>query len=203
MGASDPDTGQVWNTQTKGIFVLQDPMNRWMPSRPIWNQHAYHISNVNDNGTIPIPESPSWTGWNNYRQNVQGMGVNMSTPGNDYTGGQFAGIDNGNQDCKVAERLWANICNRGTGMAAAGIAGTFYTSDPRMVGAMKICTAMTKMALGPGMCEAVYCDWQNPPQQPQNLWFRADDDGKANAQPECHNENDLLYLPNVTCFVPG
>jgi hypothetical protein len=203
-GASDPDTGQVWSTQTRGVFVLQDPLNRWLPSRSIWNQHSYHITNVNDDDTIPYPEVPSWTTWNDYRANVQGILPGTGTPAPDYTGGVSSGIDNGGNDCKVSERLWAQICNRGTAQAAAGVAGTFYTSDPRQSGATKICTATTKMALAPGACEAVYCDWANPPQGAQNLWFRADDDGaRPSAQSECNTGNDLLYLPSVTCFVPG
>ena len=56
----------------QGIFVFQDPQNRWMPSRSIWNQHSYHITNINDDGTVPEHEQPNWLSYNNYRQNVQG-----------------------------------------------------------------------------------------------------------------------------------
>jgi hypothetical protein len=63
---------------------------------------------------------------------------------------------------------------------------------------------MTTMSLQPGDCESVFCDWMNPPMGPQNLWFRADDDGsRTSVMSECINGNDLLYLPGYSCFIPG
>src|SRR4029434_3476357 len=33
-----------------GIIVFQDIANRWTRTRRIWNQHAYHITNVEEHG---------------------------------------------------------------------------------------------------------------------------------------------------------
>ena len=201
--ASDPDTGLTFNAGalTKGIFVLTDPMNRWLPSRGIWNEHTYHITNVNDDATVPPMETPNWTSYNNYRDNVQGMGKGNVTPAPDYTGAPPQSIDNGGMDCKVAERLWAQICNRGAATVPAGVPGTFYPSDPRTPGATPICTTTTKGALMPGQCEAVDCDWMMPPQGPHDVWFRANDDGKNMIKPdsECDTGNDTLLQKQVTC----
>ena len=58
----------VPNTSGKqGIYVFGDAANAWMPGRTIWNQHAYHISNVNDDGTIPTKEEPNWLRYNSFR----------------------------------------------------------------------------------------------------------------------------------------
>src|SRR5439155_14781553 len=109
-------------------------------------------------------------------------------------------VDNGGMDCNVAERLWATLCNRGASWSNPGIAGTFYASDPRMLGATPLCTATTQNVLTPGQCETVHCDRSNPPKEPQDLWFRANDDGKmANAVTECKLMNDLLFLPQYVC----
>ena len=55
-----------------GLFVYRDPQNRWMPTRGIWNQWAYSITNVNPDGSIPSPAQPNWRspGLNNYRVNA-------------------------------------------------------------------------------------------------------------------------------------
>ena len=53
-----PPHGQL---VTQGIHVLQDPKNRWMPSRAIWNQHSYHITNINDATRAFISDSDSTT----------------------------------------------------------------------------------------------------------------------------------------------
>jgi hypothetical protein len=42
----------------KGIYVLGH--ENWVATRPIWNQHSYHITNINDDGSIPRQEANSW-----------------------------------------------------------------------------------------------------------------------------------------------
>ena len=57
---------------TPGVFVFQDVANKWARTRRIWNQHSYHITNVNEDGTIPLVETPNWLvpGLNNFRLNA-------------------------------------------------------------------------------------------------------------------------------------
>lgn len=53
-----------------GIRVLESVNDDWMPTRSIWNQHSYHITNINDDGTVPQFEQPSWLTHNSYRLNT-------------------------------------------------------------------------------------------------------------------------------------
>jgi len=46
----------------KGIKVLTNSAGNWVNARPIWNQHAYHVSNVTSNGTVPRVETPHYRG---------------------------------------------------------------------------------------------------------------------------------------------
>ena len=64
------DTFQV-NKQT-ALHVLHDVANKWTRTRRIWNQHAYHITNANEDGSIPRVETPNWLvpGFNNFRTNA-------------------------------------------------------------------------------------------------------------------------------------
>jgi len=55
---------------TTGVRVLENEDDNWAPTRKIWNQHSYHISNINDDGTIPKNEKPSWLTHNTYRLNT-------------------------------------------------------------------------------------------------------------------------------------
>jgi hypothetical protein len=61
----------------QGLFVYGDSQDRWVPTRKVWTQHAYHVTNASSDGNVPLVESDNWTmpGLNNYRQNVQGDGV--------------------------------------------------------------------------------------------------------------------------------
>jgi hypothetical protein len=50
-----------------GITVIGDAEDTWAPARPIWNQYSYHITNVRDDGRIPLVQNPNWLSWNNFR----------------------------------------------------------------------------------------------------------------------------------------
>jgi hypothetical protein len=51
----------------EGITVIGDADNSWAPARPIWNQFAYSITNVDRDGGIPTNPTPNWLTWNNFR----------------------------------------------------------------------------------------------------------------------------------------
>lgn len=55
-----PGTGNTcrssWPAARTGIAVFADP--RWTTTRPIWNQAAYTVSNINDDGSVP--RSSEW-----------------------------------------------------------------------------------------------------------------------------------------------
>jgi len=61
-----PSNNMWWSGNT-GITVIGDEDNSWAPARRIWNQHAYHITNIDDDGTIPERPDPNWEGLNSFR----------------------------------------------------------------------------------------------------------------------------------------
>ena len=63
---SRQELGQNRPGVTYGSKVYTDAMNRWVPTRSIWNQHSYHITNVNDDGKIPTIRKPNWQTYNNF-----------------------------------------------------------------------------------------------------------------------------------------
>ncbi|GEM_PF-409588 len=60
-----------------GVTVYADANHKWVRTRKVWNQHSYHVTNINDDGSIPQHEEANWLNkrLNNYRQNVQPTGV--------------------------------------------------------------------------------------------------------------------------------
>ncbi len=50
-----------------GITVLSSASDSWATARPVWNQHAYFISNVGDNGELPDVQTKNWQKWNTFR----------------------------------------------------------------------------------------------------------------------------------------
>ena len=59
----------------RGIYVFGDPSQQWVKTRRIWNQHTYHITNINPDGTIPLNQKNNWqvSGLNNFRLNEYGQ----------------------------------------------------------------------------------------------------------------------------------
>lgn len=60
-----------------GIEIWEDADNNWIRTRRVWNQHAYHTTNITEDGQVPSTEAPNWTDdrLNNFRQNVQPAGL--------------------------------------------------------------------------------------------------------------------------------
>ena len=63
-----------------GIEVWGDASDLWVSARRIWNQHAYHVTNVTESGMIPMYEPESWNEYNGrvyntYRSNPRSFGV--------------------------------------------------------------------------------------------------------------------------------
>ncbi len=63
-------SNNMWWEGWTGITVLGAQEQSWYPARGVWNQHAYSITNIEDDGTIPAqPEAP-WVEYNSFRQNT-------------------------------------------------------------------------------------------------------------------------------------
>lgn len=65
------------------VQVIRDVEDRWIPARRIWNQHAYHVTNVREDGTIPAVQPKNWETLNTFRTQAQiqaGGGVCMPEP---------------------------------------------------------------------------------------------------------------------------
>ncbi len=63
-----------------GVQVWGDLDDRWVSARRVWNQHAYHVTNVTEGSSIPRVEPASWLPhgnryYNTYRSQPRSFGV--------------------------------------------------------------------------------------------------------------------------------
>ena len=65
------------NEDNTGIIVWEDAADNWVRTRRVWNQHAYHITHIQENGVVPLDPEVNWLNarFNNFRQNVQPDGL--------------------------------------------------------------------------------------------------------------------------------
>jgi len=182
--------------KSRGVTVWKEKDDRWAGSRQIWNQHAYFVSNVNDDGTIPrmTAERSSWDtvrggGPNTYRQNVQGT-TGFSLDKVDLT---TAGVPH--FDCVGSKAtVHVDLCNRGLEPAAAehATATLIEAGNP----SNKLCELKSTAVLAPGACVDLSCDVAAPPGKRFDITIMGD----ANSQlSECNERNNTSTISGVKC----
>jgi hypothetical protein len=51
----------------RGVYVVGDADHSWVSGRTLWNQASYHITNINDDLSIPVSPDPNWPSYNSFR----------------------------------------------------------------------------------------------------------------------------------------
>ncbi len=62
-----PPDGADNNSTNQGLKLFKSVSDDWAAGRRIWNQYAYHITNINDDGTVPDAPANNWATFNNFR----------------------------------------------------------------------------------------------------------------------------------------
>ena len=141
---------------THGVRVFGDASDRWVGTRPVWNEFSYHVTDFElsaGHWNVPMFESPSWLHENNYRQNVQG-GALFPVPDLWIEFETFA-------LCPTTIRLSALVHNDGSLGVFPGVPVAFYRTDdnidepPQLLGTLETETTML-----PGGSERLVFDYE-------------------------------------------
>ena len=181
-----------------GLKALRSPSDKWVNTRSVWNQHTYHVTNVNLDGTLPFPETNSWAPGqsNSYRQNVQGQGQ-FSSP--DLS---VCAVDADMTNCRSGPaKASAVVYNGGALVSRPGVTVDFYVVLENGQTAHLGQTATTR-SLKPGDSETVSVPWNTPPQtQAVQVKAVVDEQGVIG---DCHPENNTATTANpVKCSPLG
>lgn len=179
-----------------GVFVYGDKNDNWVRTRRIWNQHAYHITNITGAAAVPAPEPASWLkpkGYNNYRQSIQGAGVFNAPDLQVSLAASLAG-------CPSQVDLLATVQNKGSLGVPAGVPVSFYTGDNAQ-GAF-IATTTTTQALLPGQSVTVSTPYALAMGNPGELTFFVVVDANQmgqGAHKECLEDNNDATVSQISC----
>lgn len=66
---SEPENGDSEISTRASVILIQNDDDRFAPTRRIWNQHAYHATNVREDARVPVEQEPHWNGPNSFRIN--------------------------------------------------------------------------------------------------------------------------------------
>lgn len=118
---------------TAGIRVFRDRNDGWVSTRRIWNQHAYSVTHVNEDGTIPPHPLTNWRvrGLNTFRSNTQGppppfVAPDLSIVDVSVTCGPQAG----------QATLVATVLNQGDAATSPNVPVALYEGDPSAGGVL-------------------------------------------------------------------
>jgi hypothetical protein len=65
-----PNGGTHSDTAAFGLYVLGSADGSWPANRAVWNQHAYSVTNIDDDLSVPATPTPNWPTWNTFRSGV-------------------------------------------------------------------------------------------------------------------------------------
>ncbi len=174
----------------RGLYVYGDARDQWVPTRRVWTQHAYHVTNATSAGNVPLVEDDNWTlpGLNNYRQNVQGDGV-FNAP--DLAVDLSIGLDTCDGGQLV---LRARVTNRGALGVRPGVAVAFHrgTSAAGPV----VGNGMTTVPLLPGQSTILTATVADPP-APTDYFVTVD--APPGMVAECDETNNDDVATDVQC----
>ena len=174
-----------------GMAVRRDVGNNWPPARPIWNQNAYAITHVEDDGAIPAVAASNWLVNNSFRGadveawtdegQVDLLGRIVELCFDDCPSDQvwvwfaLGNQGGGDQRGTVYVEFWAHTAT------AEVLVGTYAWSAPIPAGEMS---------------EAVSLRLFDLPATPFDLEMRIDPGGDVT---ECYEDNNGDWREGVTC----
>ena len=182
-------SNNYYTHDSTGIEVYRDVSNSWVDTRGIWNQHAYHITNVNDDGTIPVHQLSPWEIYNNFRCQEEADPSNVIWAP-DLTVGR---IDILADPCTDEVYLSALVGNAGSAQAPAAISVSFYEGDPDAGGTFLV-EGSTTRSLEAGEFEEISILWPNAIRgEVVTVFARVDDQAGTGigVADECDEENNI------------
>lgn len=175
----------------RGVFVYGDANDRWVRTRRVWNQHSYHITNIEVSGGVPAPEPPSFgpSGFNNYRVSSQGKGVGNAPD-------LRVDFEVSTASCPATLLLRARVTNQGSLGVAPGVKVEFFAGTDATA-PLLAAKATTKVLL-PGQSEVVSLDV--PGQGSASSYFvRVDGAGGVSLVQECLEDNNSAGATGIRC----
>ncbi len=166
-----------------GVRVFASPERNWVPTRRVWNQHTYHVTNVTETGAVPSSERSNWSigGLNNFRQNVQPRASGLP----DLRPEDLAVAV---RECPTRMKLNFRVVNRGWAPVAAGV--TVVVSVDTGSGFAELARVTTSRRLFPGQFEAFVVPLSDPPLS-STVRFRVEvRSGGEGEPPDCRPENN-------------
>ncbi len=176
------------NSRQSGVRIFGDTAGNWVRTRRVWNEHAYHVTNAGEDGSIPTVEAANYANpsLNNFRQNKQ-------------PGSEFAAPDaivSLAPQCSGPYGLVATVTNIGEAALPAGVVVGFYQSPATLLG-----SGATTKPLYSLESEKVFLPLTSAPAG--TVFARVDDTTTPHPEwTECRTDNNESKAVDPSCDIP-
>lgn len=176
-----------------GLYVLGAADDDWVSARPVWNQHAYYITNIEDDFSVgaAAPNYSPYTSadFNSFRVQAPGSFGALAAPD------LAAQVSTCQEDCGEPAIIWAQVENSGAYITAgAGLKVTLYGEQGGTTSTVDV--QELGLAVAPGeLSEAVEFELENWADY-DRLWVIVDDPAETassttwGAAKECDEDNN-------------
>jgi hypothetical protein len=169
-----------------GVRVFSSMDDDWVVTRRVWNQHAYSVTNIEEDGRIPLNPARNWTvpGLNNFRQNKQ--------PGLEFAAADAVVAMSGS--CSPAGVTYqVVVSNVGEASMPAGVKVELVVEP--LTTARLLTTLTTTRSLGPTQAERfVFTTTEDVAAKPVIARIL------ATGLRQCRTDNDTSDPPTVGCI---
>jgi hypothetical protein len=180
------NTPGSWGRMT-GVTVFQDAAQSWRPGRRIWNQHGYSITNVEEDGGIPIFQETNWLTYNSFRSGDL-------TPGDGYSAPDLLVeiLDVCADGCGASDvTVWFSVGNQGYADVNRDVLVEFWGATD--AGTQRIAELVWTAEIAQAYMSASHSlEIHGVPTPLHDLWVTIDggDDAPSGVVAECYEDNN-------------
>lgn len=185
--------GGHYDASEHGIYALGSASGAWLGDRQVWNQHAFSITNINDDLTLPAPALANWPEHNTFRSGDLALASAGRTP-------DAIPYAEACTDPCMGGRIDLLVRVGNGGMS--GMRGNVPVSLYAEVGGERVWLASQRTGgpIGSGANGGTLHFRVDPADVPEGVaWVVVDDDDGVQQVSECHEDNNAIRVEGLSC----
>ena len=188
-----PQGGGHQGEDQTGLMVLGGADGGWVSARQVWNQHAYAITNINDDLTLPAPTESNWPEHNNFRSgDVFPLSAGRSP-------NAVPLVQVCVEECDAGRvELWVRVGNEGASGLRSVLPVTVYADDGSASSAID--TLWTDASVPPGAVSG-QLHFEIPAwiTEDSEISVVVDDNNGVSYVPECVEDDNAMVVVDAVC----